>query len=713
MDLTIVPHKMMQHQFGRGDRHMFSSSDDQGMLKQVLASHAPDGREFAVKPLLYIIEDVFRRSAPGIPGFVLGSKDDQSDVLDDKAFQSGFFDMLDLLSFTINKVSCEISCKCSGGGDAHATTLGIFNTLASYSWDAKVVLAMAAFALNYGEFWVVAQLYPTNPLAKSVALLKQLPEILERADTLKSKFEALSNLIKAMLDVAKCIIEFKELPAQYITPDTPEIVAATAHIPTAVYWTIRSIVASAAQIMGLVGMGHEYIVSTAEAWELSSLAHKVNSIHSHLKTQLNLCYKIIDEKIQIETYQALIRLIEAPHIDNMKVVRALIYAKDDQLPLVIIEGSTRRRASLDVLRRKNVLLLITDLDVSLDELMILEQLYQESRQHSTRTESQYEVVWMPVMDRTAQWTEEKQQKFEYVQGTVPWYSIHHPSMVDPAVTRYIKEFWHFKKKPVLVVLDLQGKVVNTNALHMMWIWGSAAFPFTSAREEALWREEIWRLELLADTVDASIPAWITKKSLVCLYGGEDTEWIRKFTATAQAVARAAGITLEMLYVGKGNPKDKVRKNISTIISEKLSHTLQDIRFIWFFWVRLESMWHSKMKHGKSAENDPILQEIVTMLSFDGSEHCWAVFCTGAEHEMAKAKGETIMQCFTDFDLWKKNAENAGFLPALIQRLKDNQPPGHCNRLILPGIAGTIPERVVCSECNKPMEKFIMYRCCDE
>lgn len=123
------------------------------------------------------------------------------------------------------------------------------------------MLALAAFALNYGEFWVVAQLYPSNPLAKSVALLKQLPEILERADTLKPKFEALTNLIKAMVDLTKCIVEFKELPPEYITPDAPEMRAATAHIPTAVYWIIRSIVACSAQILGLIGMGHEYVVA--------------------------------------------------------------------------------------------------------------------------------------------------------------------------------------------------------------------------------------------------------------------------------------------------------------------------------------------------------------------------------------------------------------------------------------------------------------------
>ncbi|RRT47400.1 hypothetical protein B296_00044205 [Ensete ventricosum] len=41
--------------------------------------------------------------------------------------------------------------------------------------------------------------------------------------------------------------------------------------------------------------------------------------------------------------------------------------------------------------------------------------------------------------------------------------------------------------------------------------------------------------------------------------------------------------------------------------------------VWFFWVRLESMWYSKMQHGRRIENDPIMQEVMTMLSFDGSD----------------------------------------------------------------------------------------------
>lgn len=147
--------------------------------------------------------------------------------------------------------------KCTSGTDAHATTLSLFNMLSSYTWDAKVVIVLAAFAVNYGEFWLTAQLHTVNSLAKSVSLLKQLPDIIEHTDVLKPRFDAINNLIKAMLDVTNCIIEFKELPSEYISPESPEMSMAMAHIPTAAYWTVRSAVACATQISMLIGLGHE------------------------------------------------------------------------------------------------------------------------------------------------------------------------------------------------------------------------------------------------------------------------------------------------------------------------------------------------------------------------------------------------------------------------------------------------------------------------
>jgi hypothetical protein len=55
-------------------------------------------------------------------------------------------------------------------------------------------------------------------------------------------------------------------------------------------------------------------------------------------TILTLC---TDEKRHIEAFHNLIRLFETVHVDNMKILRALIYAKDDIPPL--IDGTTKLR----------------------------------------------------------------------------------------------------------------------------------------------------------------------------------------------------------------------------------------------------------------------------------------------------------------------------------------------------------------------------------
>lgn len=39
--------------------------------------------------------------------------------------------------------------------------------------------------------------------------------------------------------------------------------------------------------------------ATTEAWELSSLAHKVNNIHEHLTKQLELCHQLLCKYIYI------------------------------------------------------------------------------------------------------------------------------------------------------------------------------------------------------------------------------------------------------------------------------------------------------------------------------------------------------------------------------------------------------------------------------
>ncbi|KAJ0113606.1 hypothetical protein Patl1_02887 [Pistacia atlantica] len=691
----------------RGDRGMVAMSDDNIMMKQIIATHTPDGREVDVKPLFFLVQDILNRATfqADIPEGVQAQME-----IEDKSQQAGLFAMIDAISYTIDRISCEIAYKALGGSDAHATTVSLFSLLATYSWDAKLVLTLAAFALNYGEFWLLAQIYPANQLAKSMAILKQLPSLMENTGPLKTRFDALNNLIKAMMDVTKCVIEFKELPSAYIHQDVAAFSTAMTHIPIAVYWTIRSIVACATQITMLTSMGHDYAVSTTESWELSTLAHKLKTIYEHLRKQLATCYQYIEEKKSLEAYQMLLHLFETLHVDNMKILRALIYAKDDLLPLV--DGASKKRVSIDVLRRKNVLLLISGVDFSHEELSILEQIYSESRQQAGRLESQFEVVWIPIVDRSIEWNEAMQKQFEILQASMSWYTVYHPTLIEKAVIKFIKEVWHFKNRPILVVLDPQGRVVCPNAIHMMWIWGSNAFPFTSMREEALWKEEAWRLELLVDGIDPMVLNWIREGKYIFLYGGDDLEWIRKFTNAARTVATAARIPLEMVYVGKSTKREQVRRIMASIQIEKLSQAWPDLTMVWFFWTRLESMLFSKIQLGRADDHDPMMQEIKKLLSYD-RDGGWAVLSKGSQ-VVVNGHGTTIVPALLEYDIWKENVPVKGFDVSFKEHHQKLHGIAHpCCRFEFSSHFGRTPQSMTCPECLRVMEKFTTFCCCHD
>lgn len=206
---------------------------------------------------------------------------------------------------------------------------------------------------------------------------------------------------------------------------------------------------------------------------------------------------------------------------------------------------------------------------------------------------------------------------------------------------------------------------------------------------------------------------ISEGKYICLYGGDDLEWIRKFTSSAYAMANTLKVPLEMIYMGKSNPGEKVERIKEAIVSENLSHTLEDLMLIWYFWVRVESMWHSKLHQGNTLDSDPIMQEIMTILSYDASDEGWAVISGGTERILVKARGEIFLKCLNEYEQWKDRAEEKGLLNAMSDYVKELQTPHHCNRLIVPGSNGRTLEEVVCAECGRPLDKFFMYRCCTD
>lgn len=158
----------------------------------------------------------------------------------------------------------QIPCKCSGEGDLNSRIMSLFDLIGNYRWDAKVVLVLAAFAVRYGEFWQLIQIYPCDTLAASIMRLKQLPCNLR---PLKPQIKALSLLVKTMMDVAMCIIKFESMPLQHVELGNDILLVTKSLVCLAVYWITRSSLACFSQVTDFSTKKHEQVhVLSLEAY---------------------------------------------------------------------------------------------------------------------------------------------------------------------------------------------------------------------------------------------------------------------------------------------------------------------------------------------------------------------------------------------------------------------------------------------------------------
>lgn len=124
----------------------------------------------------------------------------------------------------------------------------ILELLANYSWEAKIVIIIASYVVEYGHCYSLVA--DSNPLAKLVASLK-----LQRVDdtAIKSKFETIISLVRVSIEVTRFITKFSCFPSKYISSDAEPMVFASNQIPIAVYWMTRVVVACASQHSEILG----------------------------------------------------------------------------------------------------------------------------------------------------------------------------------------------------------------------------------------------------------------------------------------------------------------------------------------------------------------------------------------------------------------------------------------------------------------------------
>ena len=121
--------------------------------------------------------------------------------------------------------------------------------MTNYPWEAKAALALLAFATDYGDLWHPYPYSHTDPLAKSLAIIKRVGMLKKHLDSLPYQQVLLNpnSLIQMCLQAIKCMNEIREFKKYYLN-DPLELASALRQIPLVTYWVIHIIVVSGIEL---------------------------------------------------------------------------------------------------------------------------------------------------------------------------------------------------------------------------------------------------------------------------------------------------------------------------------------------------------------------------------------------------------------------------------------------------------------------------------
>ncbi|KAH7522191.1 hypothetical protein FEM48_Zijuj07G0112200 [Ziziphus jujuba var. spinosa] len=413
---------------------------------------------------------------------------------------------------------------CDFKGGVRERTLAITNLLSNYPLDAKAVLSVAALALEFEDFCRLHQhindpvtcsnIYFSQEYWNSVAILKRVT-----APTDQQSLYELKNLVVVILEVTRSIFELEKVRTKYTNIRTDVLAVVLTVIQRNVYWTIATVVACATQISKLKSFKDQ-------PYDLSQWREYLNSIHEDLKNSK----RNLEQEKEKEVHLKLSNILESSHYEShnyqiTEVLNLLIEGdtnvKVEQRILIksSINSTAAKRKRIEMLRTKDVLLLISSMDISHDDTAVLKSIYEqiESRKYN------YEIVWIPIVE---QWNVELHEKFCNLKNQMPWYVLELDSHI--AGIEFIKEKWNFTGKTIAVLMNSQGKVENHNALEMISLWGMDAFPFTKESERTILQKEKNWLRLVTKNTHPNIETWMKEEKYIFLYGGTDQRWIKKF-----------------------------------------------------------------------------------------------------------------------------------------------------------------------------------------
>ncbi|XP_019167766.1 PREDICTED: protein SIEVE ELEMENT OCCLUSION B-like [Ipomoea nil] len=690
----MAPAAPMQSPAAAPVHRAVATPDDSAVVKLIEKTHFPNGEEIDAMSILHIAKGIL---------------DDCKSTPPAEASEEGEGDSATLtpeLQFEVYRLSVQLSYRSlEAGDDVQEKTVSLFNMLSSYSWEVKVALILAAYVSSYGEYWLIAHTYrDKDQVAMGMAALLQMSDLLkEDNNKLHTLFQPLHKLLNPILDLCYCIVEVKEffLSVFASSNTTAGFPGLRATVIICCYWIIRSALICTSYMHSLIVKDPR---TTNMDAELDSLARKIQPLRNRLTNQLFTCYKKLDV---IDKIDVVGRALKTNDIDNMKVLKLLVDARDDKQTSVF-DLFSKKQVSLETLKNKTVLLLISSTE---NEVLFLQEWYEKCDEVQRR---QHAIILFPVegSDQSSM----KSKKF-----TMPnLYMVDDPGSIDPTVIRFVKENY-FQEGPILLAVGPAGRVVHPNALPMIWTWGSKAFPLTLQNEESLRSSETSiMLELLIKDLDDKLLKMVEEgKKSICLYGGDDLEWIERFTGKAKEVANSLPVTLEMFFLGKSTDSvSKLEKIIPDIYSKKLvseSPKLSSAK-VRSFWAKLQrillsrAQYLNKTKQQNTDEEEGVLQELGKLLDKSGLRG-WAMFSKG-NHIALIGDEDVTMKTLNDFTKWKLSLGFEGALKDHLERLEgdDYSDRPCCHLHFSDELSDEILENIKCPECHRRLGKYTAFLC---
>ncbi|XP_031099455.1 protein SIEVE ELEMENT OCCLUSION B-like [Ipomoea triloba] len=760
-----------------------SSINENIILEEVLRAHGSDGKGFKTSYVLNFVKKILFSIYIMIAGEIIHEDEESEDSDNDEKFDEKESDdkkksneeefdeePKDMeLSYQIKRLSFEMSLMCSNKMDSHLAVIYFMKMLSTFSWEGKLLMMLAVFSLNFGEFSLV---HGHKGLARKLSILRGSETLVVPPHIP----EMVTNFIKSILQLTDCIVELAQSSSHNSSPI----------IPIACYWIFTNLLVYASYFTRLPSMDSKWLI--IEETQLYDLTAKIKDI-------ITDCRPILDKKREEDCYKALCYAFSYENPipftnNNLDVLKLLFNVKNGGKKKLLYDGKSEEMVKLCSLKDQSLLLLISP-NLNIDPFLL-------RMLKGVQDLTKVRIVWIPIFDYPELLAiKQMEEQYGILVEVLECVSVINPQKsVSSCFVRFVKEKWFptFQTggDPIIVSLDHHGRIVHHNAMYMILMLvgdviegiktgveiGESIIPslqnmlkertlairsvmpdidrkldqivgnmervmiegldeigkqiqnlatytniFTSEMEKHQWKIQTWCFRLVGGITESKADKFEDDKNELCiLIGGNNIKWVKTFLSSVLSKIcfnPLLRFEVEMIYVGSN-------MKVASMVDDKFkifdepdeAENLFSARIVWS---RLENLFLSRIKfldetHGDE-ESDEIAKGLKLLLAYEGNGlgvYGWAMLCKGNEIVVCDL-GEKMLTVVNEYEKWKESAIAKGFDKAfkdVHHMLGSTSTSQHhpCCTLEYPSNFDKTPKNVKCPQCCRNMQKLIAFRC---